>query len=376
MPKRLMVIAGEASGDLHGAAVVAELHQIDPQIELFGVGGDRMRQAGVDLLFHVDELAYIGFVEVVRHYGFFRRVFSRLREQLQARQPDGVILIDYPGFNLRFAKAAKNLGFRVFYYIAPQVWAWGQGRAHKMADSIDRLAVLFDFEVDFFSRYGLDTVFVGHPLVDQLRIPPREDFYRRFGLCPDQPLLALLPGSRNQEISHLLPPLLETAARLQARHPELQVAVALADTVTEERLRMISGKPIQATLIKSATYELLQHATAAIVASGTATLETACFLVPFILVYRVSPMTFWLGKRLVKIPHIGLVNVVAQEKIVDEFLQNDVHPDRLTEPTESLLFDEKRRAAMKAELNKVKNRLGQPGASRRTADHIWRIFYS
>ncbi|HNR67164.1 MAG TPA: lipid-A-disaccharide synthase [bacterium] len=376
MPKRLMVIAGEASGDLHGAAVVAELHQIDPQIELFGVGGDRMRQAGVDLLFHVDELAYIGFVEVVRHYGFFRRVFSRLREQLQARQPDGVILIDYPGFNLRFAKAAKNLGFRVFYYIAPQVWAWGQGRAHKMADSIDQLAVLFDFEVDFFSRYGLDTVFVGHPLVDQLRIPPREDFYRRFGLCPDQPLLALLPGSRNQEISHLLPPLLETAARLQARHPELQVAVALADTVTEERLRMISGKPIQATLIKSATYELLQHATAAIVASGTATLETACFLVPFILVYRVSPMTFWLGKRLVKIPHIGLVNVVAQEKIVDEFLQNDVHPDRLTEPTESLLFDEKRRAAMKAELNKVKNRLGQPGASRRTADHIWRIFYS
>ena len=376
MPKRLMVIAGEASGDLHGAAVVAELHQIDPQIELFGVGGDRMRQAGVDLLFHVDELAYIGFVEVVRHYGFFRRVFSRLREQLQARQPDGVILIDYPGFNLRFAKAAKNLGFRVFYYIAPQVWAWGQGRAHKMADSIDRLAVLFDFEVDFFSRYGLDTVFVGHPLVDQLRIPPREDFYRRFGLCPDQPLLALLPGSRNQEISHLLPPLLDTAARLQARHPELQVAVALADTVTEERLRMISGKPIQATLIKSATYELLQHATAAIVASGTATLETACFLVPFILVYRVSPMTFWLGKRLVKIPHIGLVNVVAQEKIVDEFLQNDVHPDRLTEPTESLLFDEKRRAAMKAELNKVKNRLGQPGASRRTADHIWRIFYS
>jgi len=376
VPKRLMVIAGEASGDLHGAAVVAELHQIDPQIELFGVGGDRMRQAGVDLLFHVDELAYIGFVEVVRHYGFFRRVFSRLREQLQARQPDGVILIDYPGFNLRFAKAAKNLGFRVFYYIAPQVWAWGQGRAHKMADSIDRLAVLFDFEVDFFSRYGLDTVFVGHPLVDQLRIPPREDFYRRFGLCPDQPLLALLPGSRNQEISHLLPPLLETAARLQARHPELQVAVALADTVTEERLRLISGKPIQATLIKSATYELLQHATAAIVASGTATLETACFLVPFILVYRVSPMTFWLGKRLVKIPHIGLVNVVAQEKIVDEFLQNDVHPDRLTEPTESLLFDEKRRAAMKAELNKVKNRLGQPGASRRTADHIWRIFYS
>lgn len=376
MPKRLMVIAGEASGDLHGAAVVAALHKIDPQIELFGVGGDRMRQAGVDLLFHVDELAYIGFVEVVRHYGFFRRVFSRLREQLQARQPDGVILIDYPGFNLRFAKAAKNLGFRVFYYIAPQVWAWGQGRAHKMADSIDRLAVLFDFEVDFFSRYGLDTVFVGHPLVDQLRIPPREDFYRRFGLCPDQPLLALLPGSRNQEISHLLPPLLDTAARLQARHPELQVAVALADTVTEERLRMISGKPIQATLIKSATYELLQHATAAIVASGTATLETACFLVPFILVYRVSPMTFWLGKRLVKIPHIGLVNVVAQEKIVDEFLQNDVHPDRLTEPTESLLFDEKRRAAMKAELNKVKNRLGQPGASRRTADHIWRIFYS
>lgn len=371
-----MVIAGEASGDLHGAAVVAELHQIDPQIELFGVGGDRMRQAGVDLLFHVDELAYIGFVEVVRHYGFFRRVFSRLREQLQARQPDGVILIDYPGFNLRFAKAAKNLGFRVFYYIAPQVWAWGQGRAHKMADSIDRLAVLFDFEVDFFSRYGLDTVFVGHPLVDQLRIPPREDFYRRFGLCPDQPLLALLPGSRNQEISHLLPPLLDTAARLQARHPELQVAVALADTVTEERLRMISGKPIQATLIKSATYELLQHATAAIVASGTATLETACFLVPFILVYRVSPMTFWLGKRLVKIPHIGLVNVVAQEKIVDEFLQNDVHPDRLIDPTESLLFDEKRRAAMKAELNKVKNRLGQPGASRRTADHIWRIFYS
>ncbi|MBN1541460.1 lipid-A-disaccharide synthase [candidate division KSB1 bacterium] len=375
MGRCLMIIAGEASGDSHAAEVVAALKKKDPHLEFFGVGGEHLRKAGVELLYHIDQLAYIGFVEVVRHYAFFRRVFNHLVQQLQQRKPDGLILVDYPGFNLRFAKAAKQRGCRVFYYIAPQVWAWGQGRARKMAETIDQMAVLFDFEVDFFSRYGLDTVLVGHPLVDHLNRLEAGDALSRHGIDPNRPLLALLPGSRNQEISHLLPPLLQTAEQLSREHSNLQVAVALADTVSEDKARSIYGKPIDAVLIRSHTYDLLRHSTAAMVASGTATLETACFNVPFLLAYRVSPLTFWLGKNLVKIPYIGLVNVVAGEKIVQEFLQKDVRPEILYQPIQSLLFDANRRAEMKKKLAVVKAKLGPPGASGRTADHIFKLFY-
>ncbi len=368
MTGRVMIIAGEASGDLHGGRLVAALKRHDPGLEIFGVGGNRMAAEGMQLFYHVEQLAYIGFVEVARHYFFFRRVFNRLLHEVKTRKPDVVVLIDYPGFNLRFARAVKKLNVRTFYYIAPQVWAWGQGRAKKMAAFIDEMAVLFDFEVPFFSRFGLHTVFVGHPLLEGMEIKKdRNTFFSDHRLNPDAPLLALLPGSRNQEITHLLPVMLETAARLRHKHPALQIALSQASSVQPEKLQTVLAQHPHVRGIPSDYYELLAYSQAGIVASGTATLETACAGLPFALVYKVSPLSFALGKRLVKIPFIGLVNIIAGAGIVKEYLQERAHPDHLLPEIESLLFDEKRREGLMRELRRVRNQLGAPGASAKTA---------
>jgi len=368
MPPKVMLIAGEASGDLHGGKLVAALLQQRPDLELFGVGGDRMAAAGMELYYHVNDLAYIGFIEVARHYLFFRRVFKQLEEVVRTRRPDLVVLIDYPGFNLKFARAAKALGAGTFYYIAPQVWAWGQGRAAKMARFIDQMAVLFDFEVDFFSRYQIKTTFVGHPLLEGMEVPfTRAEFLARHGLSTEHPLLALLPGSRNQEVLHLLPPMLETARRLREAHPGLQVAVSHSATIADALLAPVLASAPWATVVRDDYYPLLRFATAGIVASGTATLEAACSHLPFALVYRVSPLSFAIGKRVVRIPRIGLVNIVAGAEVVPEFLQDDVRPEKLMPVMEELLFDAQARQRMHDKLTGVKSRLGQAGASAHTA---------
>lgn len=371
MPAKIMLIAGEASGDLHGGKLVAALRQQRPELELFGVGGERMAAAGMELYYHVNDLAYIGFVEVARHYLFFRQVFNRLLEVVRTRRPDVVVLIDYPGFNLKFAKAVKAMGVGTFYYIAPQVWAWGQGRAAKMARFIDQMAVLFDFEVDFFSRYHIPTAFVGHPLLEGMEVVlSRAEFMARYGWDENAPLLALIPGSRNQEVGHLLPVMLETAGRMREAHPGLQVAVSHSPTIAAERLSAALAAAPWATPVRDDYYPLLRYATAGIVASGTATLEAACSNLPFALVYRVSPLSFAIGKRLVRIPHIGLVNIVAGAGIVPEFLQDEVQPDKLAPALEALLFDPPVRQQMQEQLSRVRRSLGEPGASARTAGLI------
>lgn len=364
MAKRILLIAGEASGDLHGGKLIAALRAQSPDLELFGIGGDRMAAAGMQLYYHVNDLAYIGFVEVARHYPFFRRVFNHLIRVLRERQPDVVVLIDYPGFNLRFARAAKKLGRRTFYYIAPQVWAWGQGRAARMAAFIDQMAVLFDFEVPFFSRYHIKTTFVGHPLLEGMNVAfNREDFFHRYRMDPSQPLLALVPGSRNQEVTGLLPPLLETAGRLRRAYPGLQVAMSQAVSVDPLLFAQVHETCPWVKMIREDYYDLLRHASAGIVASGTATLEAACSGLPFALVYKVSPLSFAIGRRLVKIPHIGLVNIVAGAAVAPEFLQEAVTAERLMPVMETLLFDETVRTTMRARLEQVRASLGGPGAS-------------
>ncbi|HOC23761.1 MAG TPA: lipid-A-disaccharide synthase, partial [bacterium] len=322
MPLKVMLIAGEASGDLHGGKLVAALRGLEPELELFGVGGDRMAAAGMELYYHVNDLAYIGFIEVARHYLYFRRVFNRLIEVVKSRRPEVVVLIDYPGFNLRFAKAVKKLGISTFYYIAPQVWAWGQGRAAKMAGFVDQMAVLFAFEVDFFSRYQIKTTFVGHPLLEGMEVGlSRDEFMEKYDLNPGHPLLALIPGSRNQEVRYLLPPMLQTAERLRRNHPELQVVISQAASVEPQQFESLVAAAPWARAVKADYYPLMHYATAGMVASGTATLEAACADLPFALLYRVSPLSFAIGKQLVKIPNIGLVNIVAGEAVVPEFLQ-------------------------------------------------------
>ena len=371
MPYRLLLIAGEASGDLHGGKLVAALRRQEPDIQLFGIGGDQMKAAGMELFYHVDQLAYIGFAEIASHLFFFKKVFNHLLVELKNRRPHALILIDYPGFNLRFARKAKKLGFPVFYYIAPQVWAWGRSRAQKMASFIDHLAVIFDFEVSFFRNAGLKTDFVGHPLMDGMIVDKnRSNFFSDCGLDPQKPLLALLPGSRKQEIGFLLPTMLDTAARLQGMYGELQVAVSQAPTIPLGYLTEFIETHNRAVVSTAATYALMKYATAAIVASGTATLETAFFCTPFVIGYRVSPLSYLIGKKLIRIPHIGLVNVIADEVLVDEFIQRDFCVEKLLPAIKALLFHAERRKACIGRLEKVRQKLGQPGAADRTAQLI------
>ncbi len=374
MARKIMIIAGEASGDLHGGNLVKALRQREPDVEIFGVGGDRMQAAGMQLFYHVQDLAYVGFSEIIKHLPHFYRVFHDLVDIALESQPDVVVLIDYPGFNLRIGKKLKSHGFKIFYFIAPQVWAWHQSRAKKMAFFIDRMAVMFDFEVDFFSKYGIDAHHVGHPLVDGLKTQKtRDQFLHDFNLRADSPILALLPGSRKQEIENLLPDMLKAADLLKQQHPQLQIAVGLAETIKRDWLSSFLVTYPQVRIVTHATYELMSYSTAGIVASGTATLETACFGLPFVLMYRVSLLSFIIGKKVVKIPHIGLVNIVARAEIVREFVQDNIKPNAMADELEKCLFDVDYRDKQKAQLSFVREKLGQPGAAIKTAKLVLKL---
>ncbi|RPI03925.1 MAG: lipid-A-disaccharide synthase [Calditrichaeota bacterium] len=368
--KKILIIAGEASGDLHGGRLVEELKRRAPELEVFGIGGDRMQHGGVELLYHVKDLAFIGFGEIIRHLADFRKMFYQMVKIALLRQPDLVVLIDYPGFNLRFARKLKALGFPIFYYIAPQVWAWHVSRAQKMASFIDRIAVIFPFEVNFFTHYGIDARFVGHPLMDGLEIKlTPEDFYHQYDLIPDQPVLGLFPGSRRQEIEHLLPIMLRTSDLLIHKYPHLQIAVSQAETIDRKQLDMMIGER-RFCVVPEHTYELLKYSTAAIVKSGTSTLEAACFQTPFCMVYKVSGLSYWIGKQVIKVPHIGLVNIVAGREIVREYIQDSMNPMFLAEEMTRCLFDKRFREEMKENLGSVRALLGEPGAGARTAEMI------
>lgn len=374
MATRIMIIAGEASGDLHGSALVNALRERQPDVEMFGVGGDRMQRAGMELIYHVEDLAFMGFSEVVKHLGEIRRKFYHLLDVVKDRQPDILVLVDYPGFNLRFGKKVKQLGVPVFYFIAPQVWAWHQSRAKTMATFVDRMAVLFEFEVDFFQKYGLETHFVGHPLLDSLNVKlSRDEFYQKYDLPFGAPVLALFAGSRKQEIDTLLPPLLQTAQQLKAHHPDVQIAVSRAATIPPSYiLPYLDGAQDTIALVDD-TYELIKYAQAAIVKSGTSTLETAIFETPFLIVYKVSPLSYAIGKRVVKIPFIGLANIVAGEQVAKEFIQNDVTAESLLPEVERCMFDETYRQEKVQKMRNIKKRLGEPGAAEKTAELILQL---
>ncbi len=367
--RRCLLIAGEASGDLHGSGLVRDLRQLDPTIELFGIGGERMRQAGVELLFHINQMAFIGFAEVVRHLPALRHAFARTLEQALLRRPDLVVLIDYPGFNLRFAAAAKRHGLKVLYYIVPQLWAWGTRRLHKMAHTVDAAAVIFKFEEELFASAGIPTVFVGHPLLDVLHVDcDRETFFRRHGLDAHRPLVALLPGSRAQEVRTLLPVMLDAVHILRRRLPGLQAVVAQADSLTDEIYLSLLSRDRQVALVRNDTYAAVKYADAAAVASGTATLETACLGTPFVLGYKVSWLSYQLMRRIITVPYIGLVNIVAGRQVVRELIQDEFRPDLVAAELSSLMRDEAARELMRRELQSVAERLGTPGAARRTAE--------
>ena len=368
--QRVLMVAGEASGDLHGAGVVRAIRARRPGAEIFGIGGDRMRGEGMDLTFHCADLSLMGFFEVVRNLPTVLRVERKLTALLEERRPDVVVLIDYPGFNLRFARKARRRRIPVLYYISPQVWAWNPGRVTTMKAVVDRMKVVFPFEVDIYRNAGVDVEFVGHPLVEHISATmTREAFFGRFGLDRGRKVLGILPGSRLQELERILPTLAGAAERLRAE-ANVQPVLAVAPNLGVEAVRRFLPRETGITLVEHATYDLMQHADAAVVTSGTATLETGWFGTPMVIVYRTSPASYMIGRMLVDLPYIGLVNIVAGKKVVPELLQSDMTVDRIVRAVRPYLEDQTKADAVRRELAVIRSRLGAPGASERVAEAV------
>ena len=358
-----MIVAGESSGDLHGGSLAEQLRRLAPDRPLVGIGGERMAAAGVELLEDVDNLAVMGFVEVLAHIPKHWALLRRLRQRLASGRVGVVIVIDYPGFNLKLASAAKALGIPVLYYVTPQVWAWGAGRLPKIAEVVTKAAPILPFEEKLLRDHGIDAEFVGHPLLDRaLDLPSREAARSALGLALDRPLLALFPGSREQEIRRHLDDFLATGEEMQRRVPSLQVVVSVAPTIE------LAGERVPFPMIRGASFPLLRGADAAMCKSGTTTLEAAVAGCPLVVAYRTNALTYMLARRLVKIPHIGLVNVVAGREVAREFVQDALNVRDVADELERLITPRSvRRVEVLRGLEEVRGRLGTPGAAERVA---------
>ncbi len=363
------LIAGEASGDLHGSNLMKALKDKDPDARFRCWGGDRMKRAGGDLVRHYRETAFMGFVEVIKH---LRSIMGFLREckaDLLEHPPDALILIDYPGFNLRIAEFAHEQGIRVFYYISPQVWAWKKKRVHTIGKFTERTFVILPFEKDFYARYGYEVEFVGHPLLDAIeaerqQLPERKAFFRSIDK-PDAPIIALLPGSREQEVKRMLPAMLN----LKADHPGHHFIVARSSALSDELF--VEADSIEGvTVLEDSNYAILEHAEAALVTSGTATLETALFGVPLVVCYSGGELSFWIARQLVNVPYISLVNLIMGQEVVKELIQSGLTRDALRTELDRILPGGKEREPMKKAFEALREKLGGPGASAFTASRI------
>jgi lipid-A-disaccharide synthase len=361
--REILFVAGEASGDLHAAGVARVLRERGVPFELAGIGGDQMRAAGVRLLEHSEHLAVMGFVEVLKHVPKHYGLLRALRRRLRRPETSLLVLIDYPGFNMKLAESAASAGVPVLYYITPQVWAWGAKRLAKLAQTVTRAAVILPFEQELLRKHGIDATFVGHPLLDRAEeMPDRETARATLELDPEDRVLALFPGSREQEIVRHLDDFVQTALELQRRDPALRVVVSAAPHVRiDERLCPFP-------IVRSASFTVLRAADAAMCKSGTSTLEAAVAGCPLVVAYRTNPLTYAAARRLVKIDNIGLVNVVAGRRIVPEFVQDALRPADVADALEPLLdVRSTRRQQMVRDLTEVKSSLGAPGAARRVA---------
>jgi len=365
-----MIIAGEASGDLHGAGVVRELRRRRPDIDIFGIGGDKMQREGMRLVYNVRELAVMGFWEVIQHLPLLRSVERTLGALLTMRRPDVLVLIDYPGFNLRFANLARRHHIKIVYYISPQVWAWNPGRVRKMKGLIDKMLVVFPFEKQIYEKEGIDVEFVGHPLLEELYEPQSRDaFCKRYALQREKLTVGLFPGSRKQEIERIFPVMLGAARLLHAEF-DTQTVVGVAPVLDADYVKSFLRENFPIQLIFNATHDAMANSDVALVTSGTATLETACFRTPMIVVYKTSWLTYLIGRMFVRINTIGLVNIVAGRQVVPELIQYRLNPRRLASAAADLLMDKTRSREISDNLADVRQRLGTPGASVKVAETI------
>jgi lipid-A-disaccharide synthase len=364
---RLLVCCGEPSGDLYAGELVRHLRLRFPGLSTLGLGGDRLAAEGTRLVAHVRHLAVVGLLEVLRHLRRVRGIFHDVLRAVDEERPDLAVLVDYPDFNLRLARALRARGVRVAYYVSPQIWAWRSGRIRTIRETVAHMIVIFPFEEALYREAGVPVTFTGHPLVDLVReVRDPVAVLRSVGLDPARPVVAVLPGSRPQEVAHNLPPLAGALARLRDQRPGLQCAIAVAPGLEREPVAAaLSGVP--ATLVAGRTHDLLGSATCGIVASGTATVEAALLGMPMVVVYRLSPLTYTLGRPFVRVPHYAMANLIAGRRVVSELIQGEFTAERVASETLDLLDDPARRREVREGLWVVRERLGPPGASERAA---------
>jgi lipid-A-disaccharide synthase len=369
MPEKIFIIAGEASGDHHAADLVKEIKALRPNLTFIGIGGDEMQKEGVTLLYHISQLAILGITEVLKHLPFIRKVMNAVKAELK-KDVEAIILVDYPGFNLRVARIAKEVGVPVIYYISPQLWAWGEKRVEKMRRFVDLLLVIFQFEETFYKTHGITAHFVGHPLVDQIEIAKGEAQFRQENNIPlEHPIVGMLPGSRDMEVRNLLPVMVKTVEMLKQNFdfiPVLGRASQLSKTLYEEYTPADSD----ILLLSSQAHYLMRYSHAVMVASGTATLECGYLQTPMVVLYSVSPVTYWLGRMMIKIENIALANIVSGKRVVPEFIQKDITVKNISAALARYFSEPDYYTSVKNDLGIIQKALGDKGASKRAAEQV------
>lgn len=385
MAGNILIIAGEASGDLHGSNLIKALKEIDPALKFYGVGGEKMKGVGLSAIEESKNLAVVGISEVILKLGRLYAAFNKLKNTLDENRPDVIVLIDFPDFNLYFAKEAYKRGIPVIYYIGPQVWAWRRGRVKKIARLVDKMLVVFPFELDIYKKAGMDVDYVGHPLagIVSCRLS-KEDALSGLNMGHG-PVLALLPGSRRHEVERLLPVMLEAAVIIKREIKDIQFILPLADTIEQTFIEEIIsdfdkggqwGIKSVSHIVSDRLYEVLKASDAAIVASGTATLETALMEVPMVIVYKVSMLTSIIGRMLVGVDYIGLPNIVAGKWVVPELVQENARPELIAKEILKFLGDRDTRNRVVSELKEIGKKLGSNDASKKAAEAIYVLIRS
>lgn len=363
------IIAGEASGDLHGSNLVASIRQKDPGAKIRAWGGEKMRRSGANVVKNYHDLAFMGFVEVLMNLNTILKNFNICKKDITEFNPDALILIDYPGFNLKIAKWAKKKGFKVFYYISPQVWAWKRRRVYTIKKVVDKMLCILPFEKKFYDNYDVDCQFVGHPLLDEIaKVEPvdKDKFYKANRLNPKKELIALLPGSRKQEVSRMLTVMLDVVKMF----PNYQFVIACAPSLPVSYYKKIIGEKSNVRLVVNRTYQLLQLSSAAIVTSGTATLETALLDVPEVVCYKANKISYLIARQVARVKYICLVNLIMDRLVVKELIQGDMTANSIRDELQSLLNSSKRQKKLLEDYEELKYVLGNAGASNRAAETI------
>jgi len=378
--KNVVIVAGEASGDAHAARLVKELKKLDNSICFRGMGGDSLRAAGVDVFIDMAEIAVVGFVEVLKKYSLIKAELNKLKQNISERPPDLLILVDYQEFNQRLAAYARSVGVKVLFYIGPQVWAWRPKRVYKMGRIVDHMAVIMPFEKVLYDDANVPVTFTGHPLTDEVVRDKTKQQARKSLQIDDITTVGLFPGSRGGEIAHILPILLESAKLIrqqqsQSTHTELQFILPVASTIKAENLEPFASEleALRVITVKDQFYDVAQSCDVILTASGTATLEIGLLEIPMVIVYKTSAITFFIGKNLVSLTHIGLVNIIPGKEIVREFLQGDAKPALIAEEALHLLNDHEYYASMQHELSLIRHQLGDGNGSKNVAELAWKM---